>query len=135
MDNRVFNVNGKGVELLAKVLDLAMIQEGFKSVKMTGFKKDPERGIILYWHNNQAEEKGVTPFLAPPTSGELARMIVASLSEEWTSRIPMEDWDANCDHDGSNELGWRVYCDDWGKVGDDDYAFLCVKPAYMWHGK
>jgi hypothetical protein len=83
MDNRIFNVNGRGVELLAKVLDLAMQQEGFKNVKFTAFKKDPKRGIILYWHTE--EEKDTIPFLTPPTSTELARMIVASLDDLWAN--------------------------------------------------
>jgi len=36
---------------------------------------------------------------------------------------------------GDNEKGWRVYCEDWGKIDSDDYAFLAIKPAYIWYGK
>ena len=27
------------------------------------------------------------------------------------------------------------YIEDWGHVGDDFYAIVAIKPAYMWYGK
>ena len=53
--------------------------------------------------------------------------------EAWETKL--DHWDEDCDHDGHNTKGWRVYCDDWGHVGDYRGALVAVKPAYMWHGK
>ena len=129
-DNRIFNVNGTSEEFLGEVLGIALLQS---NNRVEGWQKDPKRGVVLYWHAEG--QKGVTPFLSEPTSKELARMILKSLAEPWAKDIPMKDWDANADHDGDNELGWRVYCNDWGHIGDNAYAFLCVKPAFLWYGK
>ena len=38
------------------------------------------------------------------------------------------------DHDGENELGWRVYTEEWGQV-NGDWHCLAIRPAYLWYGK
>ena len=54
MDNRQFNVNGKGKDMLLRVLELACIQEGFENnpAKIRSWKVTPEHGMILYWIGN-----------------------------------------------------------------------------------
>jgi len=133
MDNRVFNVNGRGVELLALTLQVAVQQ---RSQLPRGFRKDEQRGLVLYWYiDEDDQENSPTPFLGQPSILELASLILQALDEDWAKKIPCEDWDADTDHDGHNVLGWRAYCDDWGHIGDDSSAFLAIKPAYLWIGK
>lgn len=42
-------------------------------------------------------------------------------------------------HDGDNEIGWRVYCEDWGKIYTSDNrsidGVIAIKPVYLWYGK
>ena len=38
-------------------------------------------------------------------------------------------------HDGSNELGFRVFNENWGHVGGYCYAVVGVQPCWMMYGK
>lgn len=50
-------------------------------------------------------------------------------------KLSLGDWDYNCDHDGSNHKGFRIYNEDWGRVDDDSYSIAAIKPIYIWYGK
>jgi hypothetical protein len=139
MDNRVFNVNGRGAKMLADTIRLAISEECLCG-PIAGWKKDPKKGFILYWF---VDSPSVTSF---PVSKEridsFAALIVDSLEEDWAKGLlkkeceaGVEDWDYECDHDGDNHLGWRAFCEDWGHVDHDAYAFLCIKPVWLWYGK
>ncbi len=127
MDNRQFNVNGSGKEMLLNALKLAFEQKG-RNTTATGYIIDPKKGMILLWHN----EKGTA--LPAPFNAEAACNFVWTWLES-EPEIECKGWDADNDHDGHNSLGWRVYCEDWGHVGHNHYAIVAVKPAYLWHGK
>ncbi|QDJ96389.1 hypothetical protein Xoosp13_203 [Xanthomonas phage Xoo-sp13] len=66
----------------------------------------------------------------------------ATLAWDWLNSdesknfdFPKTGWFADNDHDGSNSLGWRVYCEDWGNV-NGDYGVICaIHPAFLWYGK
>lgn len=128
MDNRIFNVNGKGDDMLLATLKLAFDQEG-KNTTTSGWSVDKKKGLILHKYN-----KG-NLFPMPLKADELFPIVKAWLSDAEAKTIECEGWDADMPHDGSNGLGWRVYCGDWGHIGDNHYAFLAIKPAYMWYGK
>jgi hypothetical protein len=126
-DNRIFNVNGKGDDLLLATLWLAFRQAGYSTAK--AWRVDPVKGMILLWYATETD----TPFPAPMGADEVYHVV-----RQWLLSKPQAEcvgWDADADHDGSNSLGWRVYCEDWGHVGDDHYAIVAVKPAWMWYGK
>lgn len=130
MDNRIFNVNGKGREQLAEVMRLAFLQKS-NYAKAVAYKIDPQKGMILLWHNTEA--KGITGLPAPLTAEDAAVLVSAWL--ETRPNTECSDWDADAEHDGDNELGWRVYCEDWGHVAGERFAICAVKPAWLWYGK
>lgn len=131
MDNRLFNVNGQGGAMLAKALELAFMQHGNVDKLCEGWDIHPKKGFILYWHAEGKINKFLTKLSAP---------IVASDVYAWLQTVKPEqfellDWEEDHDHDGSNSIGWRVYCENWGKVAEDCYAIVAIKPVYLWHGK
>ena len=131
MDNRVFNVNGSGDQMLLAALQLVFAQEG-ASVRCKAWQVT-KQGLVLSWY----PDKGTTPLPSSKgmTASEVLPMVLGWLSSVDLTDIEMEGWDRDCDHDGENSMGWRVFCEDWGHVGSNHYAICAVKPAFMWHGK
>jgi hypothetical protein len=132
VDNKVFNVNGKSKELLAKVLDIKFSQDGYAETKAKAWAVHPEKGLILYWH----KDTNTNALLTPLSASGVVDMVWEWLKSDEAKTIKMVDtWEVNMKHDGSNSLGWRVYVEDWGHVADSFYAICAIKPAYLWHGK
>lgn len=136
MDNRVFNVNGKGEYWLLEALKLAFAQKaGFynrdKPYTCNGFMFDQKKGLILLW----TDCNGSSKFPVPLTAEAVAPIVWQWLQSEEAKLVELDGWDKDADHDGSNSYGWRVYCEDWGHVANKWQAIVAVTPAYMWHGK
>lgn len=135
MDNRIFNVNGRGKEMLLATLSLASVQEG---LKFKGWYFNPKAGLVLTWCTPNTNSRNVSSFLCGK-DGLDAEGIVDSvwdwLQSDQAKTVPLGEWEYNCNHDGHNTMGWRVYCEDWGHVDNDAYTICAVKPCYMWHGK
>lgn len=131
MDNRIFNVNGTGLELLQKTLELVFMQEG-SSTTCKAWKSTEEHGLILLWSSSS---KDCTPFPVPLDAGQCASMADHWLKTVFDDSVKMSHFCEDIDHDGSNEEGWQVYCESWGHVGGEHAAICGIKPAYMWHGK
>ena len=135
MDNRQFNVNGKGKDMLLRALELACIQEGQEDnpARIQSWKVTPEDGLILYW---MITEGNPLPGVAGVTAEEFLPILWAWLSDpKERNKIKVDEWDANPQHDGRNGEGWRVYCGDWGHVGGSSFAICAVKPVWLWYGK
>lgn len=143
MDNKIFNVNGRTKEQLRAALDLLLMDEygGHRKVEGWYFLKD--KGFVLTWH---ADVKlGSTAFTNAlgqpkvPTHEELTDILWEWLKSPDALSVPHTGWDHDADHDGDNELGWRLYTEDWGCVnrngGIDHYSIAALKPAYLWYGK
>jgi hypothetical protein len=131
MDNRIFNVNGMGNELLGDALKLAFKQCG-ESTKAVAWKFIPEKGIVLLW----AGREDATKFIAPLGAESVAALISEwLLGDEAHSMPPPSGWDECGDHDGSNKQGWRVYVEDWGHVDGMYQAICAIRPVYLWYGK
>lgn len=133
MDNRQFNVNGEGREMLLRALELACIQEGAldRPSKIRSWKVLPDHGMVLYWvetEGNRLPGEG-------STAAEFLPMLWAWLESGEASTIRKTGWDVDADHDGSNVPGWRVYVEDWGHVGGSHYTICAVKPVCLWLGK
>ena len=126
--NRQFNVNGREDEQLLTALKLVFSQAGWKGAK--AFYNSP-KGLVFQWHQSG---EGVS-FPTPLNADEVFPMVKAWLKSKEAAAIKLDDWDENSDHDGHNEKGWRIFCEDWGYVGNDHYAFCCISPAYIWYGK
>lgn len=135
MDNVIFNVNGKDLDLLTDTLKLLFKQRRIQTVK--GWQFSENHGLILLWTNGPWPNKpNAIQLLAPSTAEEVAPQVFAWLKSEQAKSMPEPTgWDADCDHDGHNSLGWRVYVEDWGHVNGNYEAACAIRPAYMWHGK
>ena len=132
MDNIVFNVNGRSEEMLLKAIELAFLQRDYKTCRGWRISK---KGFILSWC--LPDGQGFTPFPGNVefTAEEVFPMVTKWLKTVNLEEVEMEGWDRDCDHDGHNSRGWRVYAEDWGHV-DKSWAGICaIKPAFMWHGK
>lgn len=129
MDNRIFNVNGRGDDMLLGVLTLAFLQAGERTL-CRAWVFSVEHGLILL----ESISEGIR--LPAPVGVNGARGFVCDwLESEQAQSVNLTGWDANADHDGSNSPGWRVYVEDWGKVANHHSAICAVKPAFLWHGK
>lgn len=134
MDNRQFNVNGEGQDMLLRALELACMQEGHAGcpAKIRSWKVIPEFGMVLYW----TEKEGNPLPGSGATAAEFLPMLWAWLNDpEEAKQVKLTQWDVDADHDGSNGSGWRVYVEDWGHVGHNSYAICAVKPVFLWFGK
>ena len=128
MDNRIFNVNGKGCENLQATIELV-----FKQTRMTcdGWSFSKKHGLILHWCDGDKINK------LPSSIGaeEATKLVWAWLQTDEAGTVESEHWDSNYNHDGHNGSGWRVYCEDWGHVDNEWSAICAIKPVYLWYGK
>ena len=131
MDNRIFNVNGSGEEMLLAALRLAFMQDG-SNRRCRGWQLT-KNGLVLAWY----VEGNTVPFPGSRgmTAEEVLPVVLSWLVGDDAKGVLMEGLDANADHDGDNSLGWRVFCEDWGHAGGCTTAICAVKPAYLWYGK
>ena len=133
MDNRIFNVNGSGKQLLLQVLTIAFLQEG-DNTTAKGYSINKERGMILFWAERK-QDPNYTSFPAKLKPAELIEIVWVWLNSEEADQIECKEDDSDFDHDGHNSKGWRVFCEGWGHVDSKWEAFIAIKPAFMWHGK
>ena len=132
MDNRLFNVNGKGLQLLQQVLELAFKQEDWSNGRTCrSWQFDKEKGLILNW----TEVEGANILPTPLDASGVAPIVWRWLNDKKREKHSLGDWEGDIDHDGSNGEGWRVYVEDWGHVGEHRYAICAIKFCYMWYGK
>lgn len=143
-DNRIFNVNGSGKEMLLSVLKLAFQQEG-PNTTCNGYIVDPVRGMILLWAVPDGKPKEGDPTVRLPA--KYTPESVLDFVWTWLESKPKMGksdchWDeAYEDGDVWNEKGWRVYCQDWGHIessikGHDGWrAIVAVRPVNLWLGK
>ncbi len=138
MDNRIFNVNGESPTMLRDALKLVFAQEGDRT-RAAAWVFSQEHGMILLWvipsTGDYLRPHPCTPFPTPLTAEQVEPLVSLWLKSEQAKTVKCEKWDADADHDGSNGLGWRVYCGDWGHVGNESYGICAIKPAWMWYGK
>lgn len=132
MDNRIFNVNGSGSEMLLKALELVFKQEG-DNTTCKGWQESKEGGLILCWWADGIDD--ITRLPAPCSATQCLSFVEQWLVGDFAKTVELSKWCGDQDHDGHNSNGWQVYVDDWGHVGDQRYSICAIKPAYMWHGK
>lgn len=94
--------------------------------KATHWKHDKENNrIILAWHENAG--KDFIPFL-----GEVRAEDACQMLREW---VRLLDYGGQPDHDGENDKSFRIYCEGWGHVANNDYAFAAIEPRWAMYGK
>lgn len=140
-DNKLFNVNGRGPEMLAKTIDLAFHQEwgNFMGANsegvITGWRFSPTAGIILTYSQSDGVITKYNKFVTPLSLLDAAKFVIRQLESDESQAVPLERWEDNMDHDGHNSIGWRAYLGDWGQIDSDWYALVAIKRVYLWHGK
>lgn len=139
MDNKIFNVNGLNKAQLINTLKLACEHETYGDIvetrKIKGWQYDIKFGLILLSYVSDSN-KDANKFIAPLSYEAVGAMAWEWLQTDDAKAVTCEGWDADADHDGDNELGWRVYVEEWGHVGHYQSGVICaVKPAYLWYGK
>lgn len=99
MDNRVFNVNGRGDDLLLNTLRLVFSQRGSTARSWDVTSK----GFILFW----SKEKNSFPI--EMDANEVFPIIKKWLESKEAEKIELKGRDMNVKLDGSTARGWRVF--------------------------
>ncbi len=145
MDNRQFNINGRTKKQLETAIKALLTSETEKEKTVSGWYFSKSKGLVLTWMVGQYGSVPFTDRMGVPKeidSTELVNVLWKWLDSEEAEKVELYDWDANTDHDGHNEKGWRLYVEDWGQIGLDEsdhasnpYSIAAFKPAYLWYGK
>jgi hypothetical protein len=134
-DNRLFRVNGEGLDGLKTALKLVFNQA--KDQKAVGWKITPLHGFILYGPVGDHKE-GVNAFPGAGLQFEQAADIIWEWLQQdatWRDNV-FREWEQDLeDSDVSNARGWIVYCNDWGHVELLSSAICAIKPCHLWTGK
>jgi hypothetical protein len=143
MDNKLFNINGKTKEQLEKAINLLLLDEYGNDNKVAGWYINIDKGLVLTWYvGPEYNAKAFTDNMGNPrkiTGKELVEILWNWLNSEDSKTIKLGKWETNADHDGDNDLGWRLYTEDWGCINTkhsiDHYSIAAFKPVYLWYGK
>lgn len=135
MDNRVFNVNGRTKDQLKLALQLALFDEYDKNNTIAGWRTTKEDGLILMSYISSSSSIQSNKFPVPLNYEQLVDIVWTWLKSDEAKHVEQSGWDIDAPHDGHNNLGWRMYCGDWGRIGDDWGSIIAIKPAYLWYGK
>lgn len=119
MDNFHIDVTSMGEPAFRAALGLC------RWPKVTGYRIGPGARIVLYWTSSSAKDYVALPYWM--TLDQAATFVLG-----WLEQV---DYCKEPDHDGSNSKGWRMYCEDWGHVDSDPYAFIAIEPTWAMHGK
>ena len=123
MDNRVIDIRSEGRE--AFDMAVRLLFDNAPGGKAESYYKN-EKGLVFRWKDGD----GSTALVCPMGWKE-----TADLAWAWMESVPERDRGDFCDHDGDNGHGFHVYCEAWGHIGDDHYAFMAVRPIWAWYGK
>lgn len=119
--------------MLKDTLALAFAQAGRENV--VGVSITPKYGMSLFWVAAESS-KLYTHLPLPLDLKGVLPMVMAFLEsgQSWET-AEFGDWEGDMEHDGHNDKGWRVFCEDWGFVDDQWQAIVAIKPCWMWNGK
>lgn len=131
MDNREFNIRGRTKEQLLATLQLAALTEYNKSIEIESYSIHKDFGFIL----NRFSTKDDMKFPTKLSMNVICDIVWSWLHSNEALQINLKSTDVNYDHDGSNSLGFRVYCETWGHVNDNSAALVAITPSYCWYGK
>lgn len=92
-------------------------------LQATHYKVEDNR-IVLAWH--ELAGKDFIPLLVPLTA-ETAVDVV----EKWLSMLSLGD---KPDIDGECEISCRIYCEGWGHIDHNHYAFVAIEPRWALYG-
>jgi len=90
---------------------------------VVGYSVNDDKEIIFYHSDSPAMHK--LPF-------KMTLEQAADFAYGW---LRQANYGPTPDHDGDNEKGWRLYCEQWGFVHGDRNAFAAVQPIWAMYGK
>lgn len=131
-DNCKLQIVGDDKEYFETAMKLAFaLCPGGKAV---GYAVSGSHGLILYWHR-EVSNNNIVPFPFPMQCDEASVMVWG-----WLKSVNYADFkyphEICClDHDGDNGTGYMIYNEEWGHVNGDSYAFIAIRPAFVWYGK
>jgi hypothetical protein len=138
MDNKIFNVNGKDLERFHIAMKLFLMDEYQRINIPLGWSISKTKGFIL--HGGYSSNPTYYKFPQGLTLTALIEMIWGWLHSEEAKTIELFEWEVAADHDGDNDLGWRIYTENWGRIEKcedvkDSTALGAIKPCWCWYGK
>lgn len=93
------------------------------------YRLSDKYGIILYWHHGDYTEK--FPAFVPWET-----FVTCWLEQAEPNKQFLDDFERYYeDGDVSNGKGFRMFNEGWGHVDNDPYAYVAIKPVWMWYGK
>ena len=120
-----------------------------KQPLVAGYVIHRKYGMILFWHKQKpkielrtSEDNEFSNMTYEEVDfKEMPPIDVIDFVESWLKKANPRDfeiidqWEEDADHDGSNDVGFRMYNETWGHVGGSGYAFIAIKPVWVWFGK
>lgn len=141
--NTPFNVRGLfpeysvDADYLLDMLKLGFLVTDNKTA--SAYRIDPVHGLIFYWTDATEKSEPIHPFITPQTPEQLDQQVRGFLDACFNGEIDVqlenEDLPVLNDSDITNVKGYRIYTGKFGRINEDSYAFLAVKPAYDCYGK
>lgn len=130
MDNRLLSINGSGEELLLKAIEIACLQKGYEQT-IDAYMIHPKKGLILLFYSEDRSRK----LPSPMTAKEILPIVQSYLRSDAAEEVELGDFEDDKDHDGHNNVGWHVYTEEWGYVGNVSAVICAIKRVYLWMGK
>ena len=117
-DNFRFDITAAGETLLRQSIELACAGRSVATHWKVEEDRRPPR-LILAWDQPSGEDwHRLMP--SPPS---ILRLQVA----EW---LQLQDYGPAPDLDGSVAPGFRIYNEQFGRIGDEDHAFVAIEPVW-----
>jgi hypothetical protein len=144
MDNKIFNVNGKTKKQLNNALLLLLTDEYDVLHLPVGYRIDTEKGLVLLWYlKDPSKGERFLPGEGEPVGLEiepLTEVLWSWLHSPQSKGVVHEGWDRSLrDPDVSEEIGWRLYTEEWGCIHQgeslDSYTLGAFRPCWLWYGK
>lgn len=82
--------------------------------------------LVFAWHENAG--KDFIPFVTPIDKDGAHDVVINWLKHS-------AEFDSQPDHDGDNGRSFRIYCEDWGHIDHNHYAFVAIEPVWAMYGK
>ena len=118
----IFRIDVTGADVEA-CLGLAM--HATNGGKVVGWSVNHTlRRLVLY---SYASDKMI-PFPAPFQNAYEVAVIV----KRWLGNV---EYPREPDTDGHNERGWRIFNEQYSRVGDEWEAFVAIEPVWLTYGK
>lgn len=87
--------------------------------------KEENGAFVLSWYNK--ENGGWNAFPGSLTPAEVEPLVISWLKNQ--------DYGYEPDIDGSNRKGFLVYNESYGRINNDPYAFVAIKPEWISYHK